>query len=68
MDCQTCVTRRQAPVTNRSDLEKASMKKLFLLMALIVTLAQFNAIAHGAQNAQPASAMPAQNAGCMPHG
>jgi hypothetical protein len=37
-------------------------------MALIVTLAQFNAIAHGAENAQPASVMPAQNAGCVSPG
>jgi hypothetical protein len=31
------------------------MKKLFLLLAIIVTLAQFNAIAHGAQSAQTTS-------------
>lgn len=29
------------------------MKNLFLLMALILTFAEFNAVARGAQNAQP---------------
>jgi len=40
------------------------MKKLFLLMALALTLTQFDAIAHGVQSPQPRSEMPAQCSDC----
>ena len=49
---------------HRSALEEAPMKKLFLLMALILTLAQFNVIAHGAGAAQLTSGTTAQCTGC----
>jgi hypothetical protein len=34
------------------------MKKLFMLIAMAITLAQFNAIAHGAENGTAAAGMP----------
>jgi hypothetical protein len=39
------------------------MKNLFLLMALILTFAEFNAVAHGAQNVPAAAAMATQLTG-----